>query len=207
MKIPVDLKNRILKILAGVSVAFGGFFAAHDFFEVEKIVEKISAIEVCDCRESKITRAKVTRVIDGDTVELANGDKIRIKGLDTPENTKKVEPYGPSATKMARKLLENKFVELQITENEVCDRFGRFLRVIFYENSAGKKINFAETMVEKGLAQVYAADEFKFKKELCAAEKRARAKKLKMWSTKKIREFFDEKRTGKMTCAKYFEQN
>jgi len=49
----------------------------------------------------------VTRVIDGDTVELENGERVRYIGIDTPESVdprKPVECFGKEAAKENEKL-------------------------------------------------------------------------------------------------------
>ncbi len=60
--------------------------------------------------------AVVVRVIDGDTIELEDGRRVRYIGIDTPETVhpeKDVECYGPEATARNRELVEGKNVELQ----------------------------------------------------------------------------------------------
>ena len=42
----------------------------------------------------------VERVVDGDTLVISGGDRIRLIGVDTPETyhpTKSVQPFGPEA--------------------------------------------------------------------------------------------------------------
>ena len=53
----------------------------------------------------------VKRVIDGDTLQLTNGEIIRLIGVDTPETKhpqKQVEYYGKEAYAFARKMVEEK---------------------------------------------------------------------------------------------------
>ena len=50
---------------------------------------------------SNLIKYKVIRVIDGDTVELKNGERLRYNDIDTPETvhpSKPVECYGPQAS-------------------------------------------------------------------------------------------------------------
>lgn len=43
--------------------------------------------------------AIVTRVIDGDTIELSTGQKVRYIGIDTPDTFGGTECFGPEAKK------------------------------------------------------------------------------------------------------------
>ena len=64
---------------------------------------------------TSMERAKVIRVIDGDTVELENGERVRYLGIDTPETVhpeKPVECFGTEATERNKELVEEKTVEL-----------------------------------------------------------------------------------------------
>jgi endonuclease YncB( thermonuclease family) len=63
--------------------------------------------------------ATVTRVVDGDTVEIEpdvdGNDSVRLIGVDTPETVdpgEDVEPYGPESSNYATSVLEGGEVEL-----------------------------------------------------------------------------------------------
>ena len=73
--------------------------------------------------------ATVTRVIDGDTVELANGDRVRYLGIDTPETV-----HGEEATARNRELTEGKTVQL-LADSEDRDTYGRLLRYVFIDGT------------------------------------------------------------------------
>ncbi len=56
----------------------------------------------------------VKRVIDGDTIQLNNGEIVRLIGVDTPETKhpqKPVEYYGKEASAFTRKMVEGKYVK------------------------------------------------------------------------------------------------
>lgn len=72
----------------------------------------------------------VARVIDGDTVELANGDRVRVIGIDTPERGEC--NFGPATSRM-RKLVEGKQVRVVSPDNE-RDRYGRLLAYLDVDN-------------------------------------------------------------------------
>jgi micrococcal nuclease len=94
------------------------------------------------------TRAVVERVIDGDTVVLDSGERIRYLLIDSPENTREVECYGPEATEFNRMLVENQEIELSY-DTECLDDFGRQLA---YVRVNDRDVN--ALMIERGFACV-----------------------------------------------------
>jgi len=50
----------------------------------------------------EITSAIVPRIIDGDTIELQNGERVRLLGINTPE---KGQPYYEEATNRLQELI------------------------------------------------------------------------------------------------------
>lgn len=69
----------------------------------------------------------VTRVVDGDTVEMSDGSSVRVIGIDTPERGEC--GFGP-ATYHMRQLVEGKPVVLVEGARDDADRYGRLLRYI-----------------------------------------------------------------------------
>lgn len=79
--------------------------------------------------------AVVVRVIDGDTIELKDGRKVRYIGIDTPETshpTEGQECYGLEATIRNQQLVEGKTIELK-KGIEDKDQYGRFLRYAYVD--------------------------------------------------------------------------
>ena len=75
----------------------------------------------------------VTRVIDGDTIEIEGGQRVRYIGIDTPETShpqKGVECFGREASAENRKLVEGKKVVLEKDVSEI-DKYGRLLRYVY----------------------------------------------------------------------------
>lgn len=68
----------------------------------------------------------VTRVIDGDTVELGNGQDVRLVGIDTPETG---QCGFDQATANLIDLVEGKTVVLTRSDED-ADRYGRLLRYV-----------------------------------------------------------------------------
>ena len=65
----------------------------------------------------------VSRVIDGDTIELKNGITVRYIGIDTPEID---EAFGAEATAANRTLVEGKLIRLEYDTNKQ-EKYGRAL--------------------------------------------------------------------------------
>ena len=75
----------------------------------------------------------VKRVIDGDTIELIDGQKVRYLGVDTPElhhPTKAVQCFGKEAMEKNRDLVEGKEIKMMRDVSET-DRYKRLLRYVW----------------------------------------------------------------------------
>jgi micrococcal nuclease len=97
----------------------------------------------------KPTKITVTRVVDGDTIEVyidGKTEKVRLIGVDTPESGK---PFFEEATNKTKELVEGKQVQLLKDVSE-RDKYGRLLRYVFVGNTF---VN-AE-LVRQGYANVY----------------------------------------------------
>ncbi|WP_405293882.1 thermonuclease family protein [Methanobrevibacter sp.] len=97
-----------------------------------------------DCKVEE--KSVCTKVVDGDTIYLENGDKIRFVGVNTPERG--VEGYIASKN-FVQKLCLNKEVGIDIDDAKHSDRYGRTLGVVIVD---GKNIN--EMLLKEGLAEV-----------------------------------------------------
>ncbi len=94
----------------------------------------------------------VQRVIDGDTVVLSNGERVRYIGMDTPElyhPRKPVQFYAREAMEFNRRLVEGKRVRLEF-DLERRDKYGRLLAYVYLPD--GTFVN-AE-LVRQGYAQL-----------------------------------------------------
>ncbi|RME48535.1 MAG: hypothetical protein D6791_03070, partial [Chloroflexi bacterium] len=95
----------------------------------------------------QVTWATVRRVIDGDTIELTSGDRVRYIGIDTPEMSEPRECYATEATAKNRELVEGKRVALRKDVSET-DRYGRLLRYVYLPT--GEMVN--AVLVREGYA-------------------------------------------------------
>jgi len=127
------------------------------------------------------TTVKVARVIDGDTIEIEGGQKVRLIGIDTPET---VDPrvavacFGKEASDETKNLLESKSVSLEKDISET-DKYGRLLRYAFLD-----KLFVNDYLVRQGFAQVstYPPD-VKYQDQFLAAQKEARDNNRGLWSS------------------------
>lgn len=93
----------------------------------------------------------VTRVVDGDTIEIDGGTKVRLIGIDTPETVDPNRPvgcYGKEASDFTKSQLVGKQVRLEKDVSET-DKYGRLLRYVWIGDSL-----FNKKLVEEGYAQV-----------------------------------------------------
>jgi micrococcal nuclease len=95
------------------------------------------------------TSATVARVIDGDTVELSGGERVRYLLIDTPEITGgKDECFGAEASQFNAQLVDGKTVSLAY-DVQCEDRYGRLLA---YVSVGDREVN--RLLVERGYACV-----------------------------------------------------
>lgn len=87
----------------------------------------VEAVENLPVRPENLTTVTVTHVVDGDTVDLADGTRIRLIGINTPELD---QPYYDEATQFTRALLENKQVGLEFDADEL-DQYDRTLAYLW----------------------------------------------------------------------------
>jgi len=122
---------------------------------------------------------KVIRVVDGDTIEIEGGQKVRYIGIDTPETVdprKSVQCFGKEASDKNKELVEGKEVELEKDVSET-DKYGRLLRYVWIGDLL---IN--EFLVQEGYAQSssYPPD-VKYQERFDEAEQKAREEEKGLW--------------------------
>lgn len=84
----------------------------------------------------QVETALVTKVIDGDTIKLNNGQTLRYIGIDAPETHHPHKPkgcFGDEATAKNRELVLGKTVTL-IKDVKNTDRYGRLLRYVYVQD-------------------------------------------------------------------------
>ncbi len=100
--------------------------------------------------KSPADRYLVIKVIDGDTIELSGGDKLRLLGIDCPERGDKLYD---SASAFLTSLVLNSTVTVTYSKRR-RDKYGRILAYIFNDSAC---IN--EIILSNGMANTYFFDD------------------------------------------------
>lgn len=145
----------------------------------------------------KYIQAKVTRVIDGDTIDVVIKNKIervRFIGVNCPESTTRLEPYGKEASNFTRKNLLNKTVYLEL-DVQTYDKYNRLLAYIWLstpikitEQEIRKKM-FNAILLLEGFAQIMTVPpNIKYVDYFIKFQREAREKQKGLWApTKTLR--------------------
>ena len=126
----------------------------------------------------------VERVVDGDTLLLQSGERVRLIGVDTPETkhpNKPVEYFGKEASAFTRRMVERKRVRLEFDQANAArghkDRYGRTLAYMFLED--GTLLN-AE-IIKQGYGHAYTQFPFSRMEEFRRLEREAREEQRGLW--------------------------
>ena len=133
-------------------------------------------LPVCSCSSPPDT-ARVTQVIDGDTIIIEGGYRVRYIGIDTPEVHPELETCGMEALEANRKLVEGKEVCLERDVSET-DKYGRLLRYVYVDD-----VFVNAELVRQGLAEAKAyPPDTKYQSHLEEMEAEARRAGRGMWA-------------------------
>ncbi|MBI4314128.1 MAG: thermonuclease family protein [Candidatus Omnitrophica bacterium] len=132
-------------------------------------------------RGSAQSRDAVERVVDGDTVKLVSGDRVRYIGVDTPElhhPKKGVEYYGREAKAFNRRMVEGKKIRLEY-DVQKRDKYGRLLAYVYLED--GTFVN-AE-LIRQGYAQILTIPpNVRHQEQFLRLEREARQDRRGLWA-------------------------
>jgi len=126
--------------------------------------------------------AVVERVVDGDTLVLEGGERVRLIGVDTPESVhprKPVEYFGKEASAFTKKLAEGKRVRLERDPTgDTRDRYGRALAHVYLPD--GRHLNLE--LIRQGYGFAYTRFPFSMMDAFRAAEREAREQGRGLWA-------------------------
>ncbi|HKC05195.1 MAG TPA: thermonuclease family protein [Patescibacteria group bacterium] len=161
-------------ILVGLLLIFFGIWIFS--FNKTKAVQVIPQVATLPTATSLSTFAKVTRVIDGDTIVVDTGQKIRYIGVNTPE-TETLECYATEAGEINKNLVLEKVVRLEKDVSET-DKYGRLLRYVYVDNHF---VN--DELVKEGAAKIETVSpDIKYKKLFLESQNYAKENNLGLWS-------------------------
>ncbi|MFQ6078790.1 MAG: thermonuclease family protein [Thermodesulfobacteriota bacterium] len=124
----------------------------------------------------------VARVIDGDTLLLANGERVRLIGVDTPElyhPLKPVQYFAKEASEFTRRMAEGKRVRLEY-DWQNRDRYGRLLAYVYLQDSTFLNAE----IIKQGYGFAYTKYPFRYTEEFRQYEKEARENGRGLWKHK-----------------------
>lgn len=121
----------------------------------------------------------VTRVIDGDTIEIEGGERVRYIGIDAPETVHPSELigcFGKEASNKNKELVEGKNVRLEKDISEV-DKYGRLLRYVWVDD-----ILINDYLVRQGYAYAYTyPPDVKYSEQFVEAQQEAKENNRGLW--------------------------
>lgn len=178
--------RKILTVIAFLSIGFG----INEFIHLY-----ISSLPQSTTRKAEISKEStsssvviettshidtVQRVIDGDTIELTSGERVRYIGIDTPETVdprKTVQCFGREAKEENVRLVDGKTIRLEKDTSEI-DRYGRLLRYVYVGD-----VMVNDALVRNGFA--YSSSfppDIKYQDRFLLAQQEARENNRGLWS-------------------------
>ena len=119
-------------------------------------------------------QVNIAHVVDGDSIELADGRRVRYLGINTPEHG---QPFFEEATAANRRLTEGQTAWM-VLDTQQTDRYGRILAYLWVGD---RFINLE--LVGQGYANAYTAPpNVRYSEEILAAEKKARKAQVGLWA-------------------------
>ena len=186
--VKLALKSVKFLILIAIISAAGYFYVLPKLESSKK--EKTESEKQAQKNEYLI----VSKVIDGDTFKMSNGEKVRLLGIDTPEkfdseklerqtgqsgrDKETIKKLGEASSEYVRKLVEGKKVILVRDPGyDDKDKYGRSLRYIYLED--GTFVN--AKILEDGYANIYYSKQISKMDEFKRLERDARENNRGLW--------------------------
>jgi micrococcal nuclease len=142
-----------------------------------------AAVWAADAGSTRNAVFRIDHVADGDTVDLANGAKVRLVQIDTPEVYFTPECFGKQASTITRRLLPPG-TAVRLTAEPSTDRvdqYGRLLRYVFRVRD-GLNINVYLVRVGAAAPYFYNGRRGRYASLLERLARRARAERLGLWA-------------------------
>jgi micrococcal nuclease len=125
----------------------------------------------------------VVRVIDGDTLVVGRGERIRLLGVDAPEMASEDEaaqPWAREATRYLKHRTVDQVVSLEYERGMFRDRYGRILAYVHLDSHL---VN-AE-LIHAGYARAHTGHVYQRWAQFLKLEREARQAERGLWETKR----------------------
>lgn len=162
MKPKHKLNQTVKTILVGLITLAIGFFGGKTYQGYQEV--KVP------------TNPTVTRIIDGDNLELNTGQSVRLYGVNCPE---KNQPLFQEAIDLTTKLALNQEIRIEYQPNYPKDRWGRVLGYVFIGDT-----HLNQELVKSGLCDVVIYQKrakLIYQDELLQAQDQAKQENLGRW--------------------------
>jgi len=141
---------------------------------IVSVVVFAGALAAC----SGMDEHRVQYVVDGDTLVLAGGDRVRLIGVDTPETKHPSVPmqyFGKEASAFTRKWLQGRVVQLEYGPDP-RDKYGRLLAYVWVDG-----VDFNREIIRRGYAVATTRFEHSRQDDFLRAEREARSRRYGLW--------------------------
>ncbi len=162
----------------------------------DTIVDYVSKVKLNKSFDNKVfvndgieeVNISLIQPVDGDTIHITDKKgallKLRFLGVDTPESTAQVEPWGSEASKFTKNAVKNSVSVVITADNGQVERdsYERYLAWIWYkptESAEYKLLNLE--LAQLGYSKAAYSGVKEFKEELSGAITQARKQKIKVW--------------------------
>jgi micrococcal nuclease len=168
-----SLKNVSFILFLGLCLLFIGLFIYSS--NKNKTIKIVPSPPPVLTLTPSATFAKVTRVIDGDTIVIDTGEHVRYIGMNTPEVESK-KCYASEATAINKNLVLGKEVKLEKDVSDT-DKYGRLLRYVYVGDTF-----VGDYLVKNGDAKVMTVPpDTKYKDEFLVSQEYAKENNLGLW--------------------------
>lgn len=172
--------STILIFLLGIGIGFRLGKIKYSQNINPRVISEMGGSEIKSDGKDFVGEYKVARVIDGDTIEIEGGERVRYIGIDTPETVdprKPVQCFGREASNKNKELAEGKTVRL---EKDITDR-DKYNRLLRYVYAGDAFINLE--LVKQGFAYSYSyPPDIKYQDQIVAAQQEAEKNKNGLWN-------------------------
>ena len=126
--------------------------------------------------------SRIDHVADGDTVDLTNGEKIRLVQIDTPEVYFTPECYGEQASAITKRLLPPGTLVRLLPEpaTDSVDQYGRLLRYVIRVRD-GLNVNIQLVRIGAAAPYFYDYRRGRYASQIDRLARAARAHHLGLW--------------------------